>query len=175
MQPDPMFWCVMNFQFFSDPVGFQGRKCLVYGGNGMGIQVVPDKYNLITIRIADSYKIPDFLYPVGCCTVLSHAYMPHVSQGLDKNKDADGISFFDILIKRYQDNPCRVSLKHCHFIVAHMQFMLQCIGMLQKARPHNALKYESLAEPLKVLLADGCFCESIWIYKKEDSSWGKVI
>ena len=91
--------------------------------------------NLPAIR----QKLENFLY--------SHPYSN--SDGLYY-----GISFFDILIKRYQDNPRNISLKHCHFIVAHMQFMLQRIGVLQKAQPYNTQKYEAVAEQLKVLLAD---------------------
>lgn len=56
----------------------------------MGIQVVHDKYDLITVKIADIHKIPDLLRPVGCCTVFPHAYMAHTSQRLYKYKNAAG-------------------------------------------------------------------------------------
>lgn len=65
-----------------------------------------------------------------------------------------GISFFDILVKRYQDDSENIDLKHCHFIVAHMQFMLHRIGVLQKAQSHNTPKYEMVTEWLKALLVD---------------------
>lgn len=46
----------------------------------MGIEVVHDKYDLITIRITDIYKILTLSSSVNCGSVLMYAYMPYVVQ-----------------------------------------------------------------------------------------------
>ena len=56
----------------------------------MCVQVVHDKYDLITVGIADIHKIPDLISPVNCCTVCAHAYMAHAAQRLYECKNAAG-------------------------------------------------------------------------------------
>lgn len=65
-----------------------------------------------------------------------------------------GIQFLDILGKRYQANPEYISLKHCHFIVVHMQLMLCRLKVLQKHQPHNSQQYAVLIAQLNDLLTD---------------------
>lgn len=91
VQPAPMFRCVMDFQPSGNPAGFRSRKCLVQGRNGMRVQVVHDKYDLITVRITDIHKIPDLISPVNCCTVCTHAYMAYAAQRLYECKNAAGV------------------------------------------------------------------------------------
>lgn len=90
VQPDPMFGSIMDLQLLGNPTGFRSGKYLVQGREGMGIQVVHDKYDLIPARIADIHKILDLFSPVNCCTVFSHAYMAHSAQRLHKYKNATG-------------------------------------------------------------------------------------
>ena len=56
----------------------------------MGIQVVHDKDNLVTVRIADIYQVPDLLSPIDCSTALPDTDMPHTAQGLYEYKYAAG-------------------------------------------------------------------------------------
>jgi hypothetical protein len=78
----------MDFQPFGNPAGFQSRKCLIPGGNGMRVRVIHDKYDLITIRIADIYQIPDLITPVYRCTMRTRAYMAYAAQRLYEYKNA---------------------------------------------------------------------------------------
>lgn len=104
IQPAPMLRGVMDLQLSGDPAGFRSRKCLVQGGKGMGVEVVHDKYDPVTVRIVCIYQIPDLLSPIKCGTVLPDTYMPHSTQGFHKYKDTTcaiahifGINFSGIL------------------------------------------------------------------------------
>ena len=77
----PWLWCIMEFQTFGNPVGFQSRKYLVWGRKGMRVQVVHDKYDPIMVRIDDIHKISDLISPVNY-TVCAHAYMAYTAQKL---------------------------------------------------------------------------------------------
>lgn len=63
-----------------------------------------------------------------------------------------GIQFFKFLVKRYQADPTHISTKHCHFIYAHMQFMLYRAEVLQKYWPCHLQQYEMVIILLKELL-----------------------
>nr|WP_296457488.1 hypothetical protein [uncultured Acetatifactor sp.] len=123
--------------------------------NGM-FRSFPGEHVMLNVNVLCCEKIGNHTAKPICLPIIRQKLENFLSSHPYSSSDGlyYGISFFDILIKRYQGNPLRVSLKHCHFIVAHMQFMLQRIGVLQKAQPHNMQKYEAVAEQLKVLLAD---------------------
>ena len=55
-----------------------------------GVEVVHDKYDPVTVRIADIHQIPDLLGPVDRGTVLPDAYMPDAAQRLYECKYAAG-------------------------------------------------------------------------------------
>ncbi len=46
----------------------------------MGVQVIHDKYDPVTVRIADIHQIPDLLSPVDRSAVFTDAYMPYAAQ-----------------------------------------------------------------------------------------------
>ncbi len=57
----------------------------------MSVQIVHDKYDLITVRVADIHQVLDLLSPVNGCAVFPDAYMPHAAQRLREHKYATGI------------------------------------------------------------------------------------
>lgn len=57
----------------------------------MGVQVVHNKYDPVTVRISRIHQIPDFLSPVNCGTALSDTYMPRATQRFRKYKDTIGV------------------------------------------------------------------------------------
>ena len=81
---------VMDFQFFGDPAGFRGWKCFIQRGKSMGIQVVHDKYNPVTVRIADIHQIPDLLRPVNRSAVFPDVDVPYTAQRFHEYKYAAG-------------------------------------------------------------------------------------
>lgn len=74
----------MDFQLPGNLAGFGSRECLVQGGDSMGIEVVHDKDDLVTVRIPDIDKIPDSLCPVNCSAVFTHTYMAYASQKIGR-------------------------------------------------------------------------------------------
>lgn len=90
VQPTAMLRRVMDFQLFGDSASFRGRKCLVQGGKRMGVEVVHDKDDSVTVRIANIHQIFDFLSPVKGSAVLPNAYMPYATEGFHKYKYAAG-------------------------------------------------------------------------------------
>ena len=56
----------------------------------MGVEVVHDKDDSVTVRIADIHQIFDFLGPVKGSAVLPNAYMPYTSDRFHQYKYATG-------------------------------------------------------------------------------------
>lgn len=85
-----MLWGIMDLQFSRHPACLLSREGLVQGGNGMGIEIIHDKYNLLFVRVAGVHKVFDFPGPVSCSPVFADTYMPYASQWLNKHKYAAG-------------------------------------------------------------------------------------
>ena len=90
VQPAAMLRRVIDFQPFGDSVGFRGRKCLVQGGKSVGVEVVHNKNNSVTVGIADIHQIFNLRSPVKGRTVLPNAYVPYANVRFHKYKYAAG-------------------------------------------------------------------------------------
>ena len=53
-----MLWGIMNLQLSGDLACFLSRKGLVQRDDGMGIEIVHDKYNLLFVRVAGVAQSP---------------------------------------------------------------------------------------------------------------------
>ena len=54
VQPAPMLWGIVDLQFSGDPACLLSWKSLVQRGDGMGIEIIHDKYNLLFVRVNPS-------------------------------------------------------------------------------------------------------------------------
>ena len=74
-------------------------------GKSMGIQVVHDKYNPVTVRIADIHQIPDLLRPVNRSAVFPDVDVPYTAQRFHEYKYAAGEGSHSPDIKKNELRP----------------------------------------------------------------------
>ena len=96
VQPAPMLWCIVYFQFFRDTPCFLRRIPFVQGCRFVRVQIIHHKDNLLSIRVHGVHQILDFFRSVNGCAVFPYTHMVDPSECFHKGKDADS-AIADIL------------------------------------------------------------------------------
>ena len=114
----------------------------------------PDEYALLNSCVLHCIKLVNTKAKEINCDLIKQSLVNFLNCYPYTNVQAEGIyygiQFFDILVRRYQNYPHRISLKHCHFILTHIQFMLQRAKILQKNKIGSYQEWE----PILILLME---------------------
>lgn len=115
----------------------------------------PDEYQLLNACVLHCSKIGNTKAKEINCDLIKQSLINFLNCYPYTKVETEGIyygiQFFDILINRYHNDSDYVSLKHCHFILSHIQLMLQRVKILQKNKIASQEEWESILLPLTEL------------------------
>ena len=86
VKPTPMLWRVVNLKSVEKTPCFTRLKHFIQGCTFMGIEIVHNKSNLLSIWIVDIQKLLNLHCPVRLCTAVCYRYLSFAGQWFEKHK-----------------------------------------------------------------------------------------